>query len=146
MGPRSLPVFVKAGWHPGLCSPRSCSSPFLWPWHCLVAGPAGQPGLLLSLGGKFCCVKPLAASRRHWEARKCWLVGLHSGLKALLTLGTAQHSPFPCTVVNRQRHEGRRKLLLMRVLTQWMLHLAAASVRNHPSPGKNPLFIRITES
>lgn len=109
------------------------------------AGPAGQPGLLLSSRGSVAMSNLQQPLKRRWEARKCWLVDLHCGWQALLTLGTAQRSPFPC-MVNRQRHEGRRKPLLIRAQTQWMLHLAAASLRNHPSPGKNSFFIRITES
>lgn len=122
------------------CAPRSLllnalPNPFLWPWHCLVAGPAGQPEFLLSSGGSFAVSTLQQPLRRQLEARKCWLVGLCSGWSAQLTLCTAQPSPFPCTVVNRERHEERRKP-----------HLAAASSRNHPSLVKNPLLIRITES
>lgn len=120
--------------------PNSFRNPFLWPWRCLVAGPAGQSGLLLSPGGSFAVSTLQQPLRRHLEAGQRWLVGGHGGWQALLTLGAAQLSPFPCTAVNRQRHGGGRKPLLTRALTQRILYLAAASSRNHPSPGKKPLL------
>lgn len=123
----------------GQAAPRSLllnafPNPFFWPWHCLVAGPAGQPELLLSSGGSFAVSTLQQPLRRHLEARKCWLMQWLAG-SADLGHSPAQPSPFPCTVVSREKHKERRKP-----------HLAAASSRNHPSPVKNPLLIRITES
>lgn len=137
--PRLLGVFVKAKLHPGLCSP----SPI--PIHPVALALPGvrtssAVGLLLPPGGSFAVSTLQQPPRRHLEARKCWRVDLQGGWQALLTLGTAQRSPFTCAVANRRKRKGRSKPLLMRTLTHQILHLAAASSRKPSSPGKNSLL------
>ena len=137
--PRLLGVSVKAKLHPGLCSP----SPI--PIHPVALALLGvwtswPAGLFLPPGGSFAVSTLQQPPRRHLEARKCWQVDLQGGWQALLTLGTAQLSPFTCAVVNRQKRKGRSKPLLMRTPTQQILHLAAPSSRKPSSPGKNSLL------
>lgn len=123
-------------------APKLLPQSILWPWPGLVAGPAGQPGLLLATGGSLAVSTLQQPPRRHLEARKCWLLGLQGGLQALLILGTAQLSPFPCS---EQRHEGRRKPLLMSALTQWVLHLLQLLLETIP-PWQEPRSLQESES
>lgn len=138
MGPRSLGLFVRLG-----CTQVSPSAlplqSILWP--CLPSDWARQLTTAFALSRReFCCVNPAVATEK---AGKCWLVGMQGGRQTLLTFGMALLSPLPCTVVNKQKCEGRRKPLLKRALTQRVLYLAAASSRNPPSPGKDRFSIRI---
>lgn len=130
LGPRSLGAFVRVGYTQVSTSLLSLQS-ILWPWLCPGLASALARAFALSRR-EFCCVNSAVATQK---ARKCWLVGMQGGWQALLTLSMTQLSPFPYTMVNKQKCEGRRKRFLKRALTQRMPHLAAAFSRNPPSPG-----------
>lgn len=145
MSQRSLGVFVKAGPHPGHCSQAPVPIQFV-----ALALPGGwTSGLaraLLSTGGSSAVSTLQQPLGSYLEASKCWLGGLQGDCQALPVLGTAHLSPFPCTVVDRQRCKGRRKPLLMRALTQRMLRLPLLLLETIPPLASTCFSIRITES
>lgn len=103
--PRSFGVFVKAELRPGLCSPSPASI------HSVALVQLGgwtswSAGALALSRREFCCVNSAEATEKAlggWAVLAGQLAGWLAG-SADLGHRPAQLSPFPCTVVNRQKH------------------------------------------